>query len=268
MTAPRRAGCRIRTPAGTLVYTGDYRFHGFHPERTRAFAEACRGADLLITEGVTVSNGDVGLGGRTLADAVSYMGNNHGGLIELNGQWYIFYHRHTNRSSFSRQACAEAIERSADGLFLQAELTSCGLNGKPLAGTGEYPAYIACNLSSASGAFFSEAAGENDPYITQDGGDREGGDAQYIANLRNGAWAAFKYFDLRTTTGIGMTVRGGRGSLIVSDGEWELAKIPLSRSEEWHTYHAPLAKGGGRCALYFRYEGKEAIDFKGFTLKS
>ncbi|MFR7450976.1 MAG: MBL fold metallo-hydrolase [Gemmiger sp.] len=53
------AGCRIRTPAGTLVYTGDYRFHGFHPERTRAFAEACRGADLLITEGVTVSNGDV-----------------------------------------------------------------------------------------------------------------------------------------------------------------------------------------------------------------
>lgn len=34
------SGCRIHTPAGTVVYTGDYRFHGFHPERTRAFGKS------------------------------------------------------------------------------------------------------------------------------------------------------------------------------------------------------------------------------------
>ncbi len=53
------SGARITTPDGTIVYTGDYRFHGFHPEVTRAFGETCRGADILITEGVSVSFGDV-----------------------------------------------------------------------------------------------------------------------------------------------------------------------------------------------------------------
>lgn len=52
-------GFLIRTPDGSICYTGDYRFHGYHPDRTTAFARACRGADVLITEGVTVSFEDV-----------------------------------------------------------------------------------------------------------------------------------------------------------------------------------------------------------------
>ncbi|MBP3487176.1 MAG: hypothetical protein J6K53_02145 [Roseburia sp.] len=53
------AGFLITTPDGTICYTGDYRFHGFHPEDTRAFAKSAAGADVLITEGVTVSFSDV-----------------------------------------------------------------------------------------------------------------------------------------------------------------------------------------------------------------
>ena len=52
-------GYLIDTPEGSICYTGDYRFHGYHPEITEAFAETCRGADMLITEGVTVSSADV-----------------------------------------------------------------------------------------------------------------------------------------------------------------------------------------------------------------
>lgn len=52
-------GFLITTPDGTIAYTGDYRFHGFHPEITKGFAERAKGADVLITEGVTVSNEDV-----------------------------------------------------------------------------------------------------------------------------------------------------------------------------------------------------------------
>lgn len=52
-------GFLIRTLDGSICYTGDYRFHGYHPDRTTAFARACRGADVLITEGVTVSFEDV-----------------------------------------------------------------------------------------------------------------------------------------------------------------------------------------------------------------
>ena len=59
----------------------------------------------------------------------NYLGNTHGGMAELNGQWYIFYHRQTNQHSYSRQACAEPLKRTPDGGFQQAEVTSCGLNG-------------------------------------------------------------------------------------------------------------------------------------------
>lgn len=52
-------GFVITTPEGTVSYTGDYRFHGFHPELTEAFAKEAKGVDILITEGVSVSFSDV-----------------------------------------------------------------------------------------------------------------------------------------------------------------------------------------------------------------
>lgn len=53
------SGFLITTPDGTICYTGDYRFHGFHKEYSEAFAQSAKGADLLITEGVTVSFQDI-----------------------------------------------------------------------------------------------------------------------------------------------------------------------------------------------------------------
>lgn len=53
------AGFLIHTKDKTICYTGDYRFHGWHPELTQNFADQCRGADVLITEGTTLSFQDV-----------------------------------------------------------------------------------------------------------------------------------------------------------------------------------------------------------------
>ncbi len=53
------SGFLITTPDGSICYTGDYRFHGFHPEVTDAFAQSVKGVDVMITEGVTVSGADV-----------------------------------------------------------------------------------------------------------------------------------------------------------------------------------------------------------------
>lgn len=53
------SGFLISTPDGSVCYTGDYRFHGFHPEVTEAFAKSVKGADVMITEGVTVSFADI-----------------------------------------------------------------------------------------------------------------------------------------------------------------------------------------------------------------
>lgn len=67
-------GFLITTPDGTVCYTGDYRFHGFHLERSEAFGKTCAGVDVLITEGVTASFEDV--------DMLSLSGPKEGGRTE------------------------------------------------------------------------------------------------------------------------------------------------------------------------------------------
>lgn len=52
---PGACGFLVRTTEGTLAYTGDLRFHGRHPERSEAFVRRARGADVLVTEGTTLS---------------------------------------------------------------------------------------------------------------------------------------------------------------------------------------------------------------------
>ena len=156
--------------------------------------------------GTLVSNGDVFLDGITDENHCrNYIGNTHGGMLRLQDDYYIFYHRQTNRSSYARQACAEKLSRDADGNFLQAEMTSCGLNGGPLSGRGTYGARIACNLWSAVGTGrydgpHPKKTFAKHPYFTQEPGrdvSAEDGAAarQYIANMYDGAAAGFKYFD-------------------------------------------------------------------------
>lgn len=88
--------------------------------------------------GTIISNGDIYLDGRSDKEALNYTGNNHGSIVEIKGQWYIFYHRQTNKHQFSRQACAEKINIDEDGFIKQVEMTSCGLNNEPLVGKGIY----------------------------------------------------------------------------------------------------------------------------------
>ena len=52
-------GFLITTPDGNVCYTGDYRFHGFHPSYSEEFGKTCHGADVVITEGVTASFEDI-----------------------------------------------------------------------------------------------------------------------------------------------------------------------------------------------------------------
>lgn len=52
---PGASGYRVVTSDGVLAFTGDFRFHGYHPERSWGFAEAVAGADVLVTEGTTLS---------------------------------------------------------------------------------------------------------------------------------------------------------------------------------------------------------------------
>nr|WP_312876154.1 family 43 glycosylhydrolase [Paenibacillus frigoriresistens] len=152
----------------------------------------------FVYQGVIVSNNDLHIDSYKPANKPMYYGgNNHGSIVEMNEKWYIFYHRHTNGTNFSRQGCIEQIEFREDGTIPQVEMTSCGSNGGPLDGRGKYPSYLACNLFCNDEALYTGAPGEwmdcRFPKITQDGkdGDEEIG---YIANMRDSATAGFKYF--------------------------------------------------------------------------
>ena len=222
--------------------------------------------------GILVSIGDIGL--RDEADAVNYLENTHGGMVELNGQWYVFYHRQTNRSRYARQCCAEPVQIMPDGSIPQAEITSCGLKVGPLSGRGSYPARVACNLSSAHGVCSytkPEEIGPEHPYFTQSGGDREGDGDQYITNLQDGAWAGFKYFAF---TGeektISVSVRGdASGKLCVATerGGAPVAEITVTPSTDWTQFSAPLTVEPGKAPLYFTYRGDGALDLTAFTIE-
>ena len=208
--------------------------------------------------GVLVSNTDLGVADRPLAAG----GNIHGGLVQLGGDWYVFYHRQTQNISFSRQGCAERLERGPDGAFRQAALTSQGLHGGPLPGRGEYPAYIACNLflEKSPEEFANDAKAH--PRIVE----------ERVAGIVDGTVAGFKYFDCRGVKTVSVTTRGWAG------GRWEVrtdlngpavATLVTRRSLDWVRTTAPAAIPDGVHALYFTFRGPHgcgAPDLKSIAL--
>ena len=225
-------------------------------------------------QGVIVSNNDIHIDSYKPADKPMYYGgNNHGGIVEINGKWYIFYHRHTNGTSYSRQGCVEPIEILDDGTIPQVEMTSCGSNGGPLAGRGEYPAYIACNLFCKYDEKYTGTHGAwmdwRFPKITQDGkdGDEEIG---YIANLQDGAAAGFKYFDCKGVKKVKIKVRGYcRGAFVVKTS-WngkELGRIQVDFTNVWKEYSEDISIPDGIHALYFEYTGEGSASLASFTLE-
>ncbi len=221
--------------------------------------------------GTLVSIGDIGINGNK--KPLNYLGNTHGSLIKIKYRYYVFYHRQTNRNQFSRQACAEEIQFRG-GKFLQAELTSCGLNGRPLRGIGEYKARIACHLYSRRGArtygVLKLPKKGIHPYFTQTGGDRNHTPSQHIANFTHGATAGFKYFNFDGANQIIVTIKGNpHGKLIVSETPTgkAIAKIRLTPCEDLTDFYSALHIGNGKRALYFTYEGTGRFIFKGFTLQ-
>ncbi len=225
-------------------------------------------------EGVIVSNSDLHIDTyKPAAKPMFYGANNHGSIIEINGKWYIFYHRHTNGTNFSRQGCCEQLEFLQDGTIPQVEMTSCGCNGGPLEGRGEYPAYLACNLFCSEESLYTDwtASWMNNqfPKITQDGrdGDEEIG---FIANMKASATAGFKYYDCKGVKKVKIKVRGYcQGDFEVKTA-WDgpaLGKIQVGFTNVWKEYSADIAIPDGIQALYFTFTGQGSASLASFTLE-
>jgi len=232
-----------------------------------AMHELCYAASTNPREGfryggVIVSNCDLHIGDEPSLPK-AYGGNNHGSIIEINGEWYIFYHRQTNGTWYSRQGCLEKIRILEDGSIPQVEMTSCGPNGAPLIGKGEYPAYIACHIFDKKRDMMSGAPGS--AFITQDGkdGDEEEG---YIKNIHDSTTIGFKYFEFDDVKTITLSVRGyaSGGRFIVKTEKYgpALAVIETQNTNLWRPYRADISLPKGKHALYITYEGNGSAMLK------
>ena len=210
--------------------------------------------------GIVVSNGDVGLNGRK--EALNVVGNNHGGIVEANGKYYIFYHRQTNGTEFSRQGCAEEITISEDFRIPQVEITSCGLNGGPLAGTGVYPAAILCPTTRTL-IDYADPVMKTQTRITEEQ------QTVYVTDVADRSVLGYKYFDFAEGVQLLLEVRGDfEGTVRVSeslDAAGTETEISL-HSEPWKVLPVQAELPAGKQALYLSFSGEGKLDLRNLIL--
>ena len=216
--------------------------------------------------GVIISNGDVGYNGRLEKDRLNRTGNNHGSIENINGEWYIFYHRQTQKNDYSRQACAEKIQMLKDGSFPQVEVTSCGLNGGPLVDKGSYPAPICCNLTNGKMPH-STCVGQTHPHITCKN------DERFISEIEEGTMIGYKYFDFKEAKKLGIEYRTQKDVTNAYfeiknsiDGE-AVGKICLENCKNWKKAEGVCEFEAGAHPLYLFYKGDGQAEIKEIYFK-
>lgn len=212
----------------------------------------------FVFGGTVVSNGDVGFLGRKQKDRLNHTGTTHGGIEKIGGKWYVFYHRQSHGSDYSRQACAEPIEILEDGSIPQVPISSCGLNGGPLRGEGEYPAVICCHLTNGKMPHGGNRTFKGLPMVTDDGSER------FLTNLTCGVLVRYRSFGLLETRSIVLKARG-RGRIRVSDGKKTFCTLECS-SKSWESVRGPIAGGEENSALEFHIE-RGFLELLSFTLE-
>lgn len=227
--------------------------------------------------GTLISNGDIGYHQRTEDLRTAFTGNNHGSIVLVNGQWYVFYHRHTQAIRCCRQACAEKIEVLADGTIPQVEITSCGLIGAPLPSCGLYNSAVCCNLIAGNGALHIEGTAhlrDKIPYVTEEDGQG------FIANIQNGTQIGYKYFCFSgTEKDIKLALRGtgtGKWMVYVDGGSDErltgcpgtfICEVQVDlNTVTWQELNAELNVTEGTHSLFFVYQGGGVLDFQSFFI--
>ena len=207
----------------------------------------------FVFGGTIVSNGDVGYNGRPESERLNMTGTTHGSIEQINGKWYVFYHRLTHKSDYSRQACAEPIEIAADGSIAQVPISSCGLNGGPLKAEGSYPAGIACMITNGDmphgcNRIFNDRVF---PHCDNDDTDR------YIGEMTDGTLIGYRWFDFKGGETLTIKLRGKGGSVAVTDGEGvSLGKADFAPSESWQDVVIPLSVKAGVSELRLTFSGE------------
>lgn len=223
--------------------------------------EFCDGGDICYNCGEIIKD-------RSTRTVPTYQyGNNHGSLACLQGQWYVFYHRHTNGpqgESTGRQAMLEPVDVAfdkggrpfigkityKDGEPISAKPVEMTSQGPHLQGLDAYKHIRAAYTCHISGD--NTAAYVSTPYYPiQEGQDR-------VTNINDKTVVGFKYLQFGSGTAKSVSVRAtGTEQLTVKvrkhayDGEIiAVLQIPKGAAEA----SAPLLEEvSGKHAIYFEF---------------
>ena len=158
---------------------------------------------------------DINEQGTVIASA-TVDGNTHGSICEINGQWYVFYHRQTGTNEFARQAMVAPIEvkveegKGGKVEISEGEYTSEGFSLQGLNPLERHSAGIACWYTGPKTAihewpdniFFGS-------YVASGYGTEDKFEAPYsphnntnlVVNNTDGSIVGYKYFNFDLTRG-------------------------------------------------------------------
>ncbi len=224
--------------------------------------EGFRGGGDISFNGGEILPGENGRGTMTFR-----WGNNHGSVMEINGQWYVFYHRQTGTDEYARQAMLEPIDaaQGRDGsVFLgkidyrggepvssgPVEMTSQGAWVNGLDARQWISAGYACHLHG----------GKIPAWIAPVYEEREDVSAP-VRNISDGTAVGFRYLQFGNNAPWQVTVRmkaaapvSVRVRLDARDGK----EIAFFRSEkDKEEYTVPVYGAGiGKHAVYFVFSAE------------
>lgn len=171
--------------------------------------------------------------------------NNHGSIVEFEGNWYVLYHRSTHASVTMRKACIEPIHFNEDGTIDEVEMTSQGAEG-PLDAFAQVDAACACKL------------GGNVRITLADGST----DREILNSVRSGDSAEWRYLDFgRGAKRIFLNLKspeGGKVSVYADDVLLGECAVPACAG--WTTLRARISRTRGVHALKLVFESEGGSD--------
>ena len=179
--------------------------------------------------------------GNVIASA-TIDGNTHGSICEINGQWYVFYHRQTGTDEYARQAMVAPItvkvEEGKGGKveISEGEYNSEGFSLEGLDPLERHSAGIACWYTGPepavhdwpnnifSGSYVASSYGTDSkfkaPYALEN-------NTNYVVKNTDGSIVGYKYFNFSKTAGrelslsLNLIPEGVDGSIIImADRPW------------------------------------------------
>ena len=171
--------------------------------------------------------------------------NNHGSLVEFNGQWYILYHRSTHGSQMMRKACIEPIYFNEDGTIDEVEMTSQGAGG-PLQANAWTDAARACGLKGHVRIVLE-------------------GDREILDQAREGDEAVWKYLDFGSgyskVTLKARAPQGGKIRVRTGSGRGRVVgMVDIPAGEDWTFASASVVPVRGVHAVTLEFFGDVSLD--------